>query len=73
MKATLRFNLENPEDESAHNLCLKALELAYVISEMDNWLRGEIKYCDKNDYQVVRDKLNEFMVGHSVDINELLR
>jgi hypothetical protein len=73
MKAILRFNLEDPVDESRHNLCLKALELALVLNEMDNWLRGEIKYCDKNDYQVVRDKLHEFMVGHSIDLGELLQ
>lgn len=73
MVATLTFNMEDPDDESAHKLCLKALELALVLSEMDNWLRNEIKYCDKNDYQAVRDKLCEFMVGHTVDLGELLR
>ncbi len=31
------------------------------MSEMDEWLRQQIKYKDKNEFQPVRDKLYEIL------------
>jgi hypothetical protein len=62
MRATLSFTL--PEEREEFELASKAGHLDYVIGELDNFLRGKIKYGQHSAeveaiYQEVRDKLWE--------------
>jgi hypothetical protein len=62
MKSTLVFNL--PEDREEFEHAIKAIQYLSIIDEMDNYLRGKIKYgelpeAQENIYQEIRDKLWE--------------
>jgi hypothetical protein len=59
-------------DEQEINRAIKSLSMALCLSDFDNFLRNEIKYSDKEEYQPVRDKLFEIMNEHSIKINEIL-
>lgn len=64
MKASLHFKL--PEERADLDDAVNAQKFKSVISELDNWLRGKIKYEDlpeqeSNAYQKARDKIHEFL------------
>lgn len=72
MKAILEFDLDNSEDASSFDIILEARKYQTVLWDIDQWLRGEIKY--KNDlsedvrdaYQGVRDKIYEMIAESDI-------
>ncbi len=50
MKATLKFKL--PEEQHEFMIASKAASLAYVISELDSFLRSKAKYEGKNKLEI---------------------
>lgn len=64
MKAILKFDL--PEDRENYNHCNKAIDYYSALWDLDQWLRSEIKHQDKDELQVVRDKLYEVMEDNDV-------
>ena len=80
MKAILEFDLNEPEDVTAHKRAVKALDLALVIWDMDQYLRAQTKYAPDDmsqevydAFQNVRDKLHEIKDDYNVSIDELLK
>ncbi len=78
MKATLEFNLDEPVDEAAHMRAIKATDMAVVLWDMDQYLRGLIKYGELDGpvdeaLQEARDKLHQLMSERVVDLDELLK
>jgi hypothetical protein len=67
MKAILEFNL--PEDNQEFELHTKALKMYSTLWEFDQWLRSEIKYNGKEQYEPVREKLREFMNDNRIDFD----
>lgn len=78
MKAILEFNLDEPVDEAAHMRAIKATDMAVVLWDMDQYLRGLIKYGELDEsvdkaLQEARDKLHQLMNERVVDLDELLK
>lgn len=77
-KAILEFDLNEPDDVTTHKRVMKALDMAIVLWDMDQYLRAQIKYNDNltsEAYDVLdktREQLREFMNQHNVDLDELL-
>jgi len=71
MKAILEFNL--PEDRVDHYHAINGANYSFILSDLDQWLRGIIKY-NSDDYSkkeiekfiATRDKLNNLMEDYSV-------
>ena len=55
MKAILEFNL--PEDQERFDFANNGFNYYMALSEMDQWLRSEYKYNDKEEMYAVRQKL----------------
>ena len=55
MKATLEFNL--PEDQERFDFANNGFNYYMALSEMDQWLRSEYKYNEKEEMYAVRQKL----------------
>jgi hypothetical protein len=77
MKATLEFDLDQGQDKTAHLRCVKALSMAVTWCDMDQYLRGLIKYGELDDItykalEETREKLREIMSENSIDLDELL-
>ena len=49
MKATLEFDLDEGQDKTAHLRCVKAVNMAIALWDMDQYLRGLIKYGELDD------------------------
>lgn len=58
MKATLRFNLDDPDDARAHMRCVKATDMALVIWDIMHRMRK-----DCIDVAVMQNKSSEYMEG----------
>jgi len=62
MKTIIEFNL--PEDREEYELAINAGKIQTLIDDLDNYLRGQIKYnedltdwqCDT--YESIREKLH---------------
>ena len=67
MKATLEFNL--PEDNQEFQLHTKATKMYSTLWDFDIWLRSEIKYNDKEQYEPVRKRLQEIMADNRIDFD----
>ena len=66
MKAILEFNL--PEDKENFEFATNGFNYYMALSEMDQWLRSEYKYNDKEEMYAVREKLNYFISENNVQI-----
>jgi hypothetical protein len=77
MKAILEFNLDEHDDKVAHLRAVKALDMALVLWDIDQYLRGLIKHGDLDDkvydaLDATRDKLYEFMNQRDITIDSIL-
>jgi hypothetical protein len=66
MKATLEYNL--PEDRDDFNYATNGFNYYMALVEMDQWLRSEYKYNDKEEMYEVREKLREIILENNVKI-----
>ena len=67
MKATLEFNL--PEDRDDFNYANNGFNYYMALVEMDEWLRAEYKYNDKEEMYEVRNKLREIILENNVKLD----
>ena len=77
MKAILEFNLDEHDDRVSHLRAVKALDMALVLWDIDQYLRGLIKHGDLDDkvydaLDATRDKLYEFMNQRDITIDSIL-
>ena len=67
MKATLEYNL--PEDRDDFNYATNGFNYYMALVEMDEWLRSEYKYNDKEEMYEVRNKLREIILENNVKLD----
>jgi len=73
MKATLEFNLDEPEDRMAHLRCVKSTDMAIVLFDIIYNLRKEIENVDADEkLDLFYDKLNAIMEEQGINIDELI-
>ena len=67
MKAKLIFNL--PEEQEDFNHANNGFNYYMALVEMDQWLRAEYKYNDKEEMYEVREKLREIIFENNVKLD----
>jgi len=72
MKAILEFNL--PEDNVEHLTAIQAPDWKFVVSEIDEYLRSQIKYSNLSDevskaLQLTRDEMGKLCTDNNLDIH----
>ena len=81
MKATLSYNLNDPDDRMAHLRAVKSLDMASALFEITRNLKKQVerKYEDDiTEYdsfdviQEVFDRIYEILGENNIDINELI-
>ena len=77
MKASLTFDLDSPEDISAHMRCTKALDLALCLNEFNTQLLSQLKYDELSGKEkILLSKVNELlqdtMKDYGIDLDILL-
>jgi ribosomal protein L14 len=69
MKATLQFNLDNPDDEMAHMRCVKAKDMALAIWDIQQLLREWMKRKDGSYIRFDEAQSAICLIIESYDIN----
>ena len=69
MKATLEFDLYNEEDRDNYKLINMANSFYLILWEFDQYLRSQYKYEDDEKAWDYRQKLNEVMTDHGVNLD----
>lgn len=79
-KATLKYDLTDPDDAMAHKRAVKSLDLALALWEIThNTKKGlewsmEGKEMDKYDaLEMVFEKIFEIISDHNVDLDDLIQ
>ena len=78
MKATLTFNLDDPDDKMAHDRCVKALDMAIALHQICS-IRKSIEYkieSKKLDgYETLHEileEINENLIDNGIFIDKLI-
>lgn len=50
---------------------MKATKYLIALWDLDQWLRSEIKYQAKEEYQPVRDELYNILQNNGISLDEL--
>ena len=76
MKATIEFNL--PEEDNDFRRYAAADDMASVLWDIDQWLRGKIKYPPEDikdgayeAYDETREELSRLMGEHDVNLDRI--
>lgn len=72
MEAILKFNL--PEDSEEFAVASRAQDLYFVIYDLDQYLRSELKYKELDEvtykaYENIRDKLYDILEYHGCSLD----
>ena len=70
MKAVLRFDLSDPDDELEYKRCNAASNAFRALSDIREWFRQQEKYHDK-DYHEARTAISEVLEDNCIDLDEL--
>ncbi len=78
MKASFTFDLDLPEDKTAHLRCTKALDLVFCLESIENNLYKRLKYDDMTSKEKallfnMSKFLEETMQEYGIDLDELNR
>jgi hypothetical protein len=75
MKANLIFNLDDYDDNFAHRRCMKALEMALAINEIEMVLRNQLKKSEDEktiDGLILQGKIQTILDRHDINVNLLI-
>ncbi len=81
MKAVLEFDLEDFHDREAHLRCMKSIDLALVISDIQSRLRKDIEWeieKSKNEIEPgevlnkTLEKIGEYLHTRGIIIDDLI-
>jgi hypothetical protein len=81
MKATLSYNLNDPDDRMAHMRAVKSLDMASALFEITQNLRKKVirrfedddkEYDEFDGIQEVFDRIHEILEDNNIDIDELI-
>ena len=75
MKANLIFNLDDYDDNFAHRRCMKALEMALAINEIEMVLRNQLKRSEDEktiDGLILQGKIQTILDRHDINVNLLI-
>jgi len=82
MKATLKFDLDNPDDVISHQRCVKALDMACVLFEVTANLKSKLEHRfeaqpqDRNEFDgldEVFSEIGKLLDEHNLNIDELIQ
>jgi len=80
MKAILEFDLNEPDDVTAHKRAVKSLDMAIALWDIEQYLRSHTKYAPDSMPQEAydalekaREKFYEILNDHNIGMDEILK
>ena len=65
-----RYTVSTSDKNEALQI-MKATSYLIALWDLDQWLRSEIKYSGKEEYQPVRDELYNILQNNGISLDEL--
>ena len=65
-----RYTVSTSDKNEALQI-MKATTYIIALWDLDQWLRSEIKYSGKEEYQPVRDELYNILQNNGISLDEL--
>ncbi len=79
MKATLEFNLNEPEDVMAHKRCVKSVDMAIALHEISTQLIEKLKHIEElapdtelNLIDFIADEISFSLQSNGIILEELI-
>lgn len=75
MKAVLKFDCSDPEEEKALKRCMKSFDMASVLFEITYNLQKKFEYdeeMDDNTIVKIFDEIYNILDGHNILIDDLI-
>jgi len=66
MKALLRFDLDDPDEERQHRYALAGREALIALEAIDQHIRGRLKHGDPSDLERIGLKEIQAMIPHEL-------
>jgi hypothetical protein len=79
MEAILKFNLDDPDDRTAHLRAIKSLDLSLALLDIKNELRSNVKHFPDSEpeeaykaYSKIQDEVHDILSRYSIDLDDLV-
>ena len=79
MKATLQFNLDNPDDKIEHMRCVKATDMALMLWDIKQKIRSKLKYSEDlsedelYQWEVMQDEFYSIADDYGINLDLLIQ
>lgn len=75
MIATLKFNLDDPNDEAAHHRCIKARDMAFCLYRIQNEV-AKVADTSENgltvNYEDIHCAIMDALTEYQIDLDDLI-
>ena len=74
MQAELKFNLDEPDDIQAHFRCVKALDMALCLWDLDRFIANKNAYSENPDISIeeLRTEFNALLEKYDLSFESLI-
>jgi hypothetical protein len=74
MTAELKFNLDESDDIQAHLRCVKALDMALCLWELNRWIINKDSYSESPDVSIedLQREFNDLLLKHDLSFESLI-
>jgi hypothetical protein len=74
MQAELKFNLDESDDIQAHFRCIKALDMALCLWDLNNFIRNKDAYSESPDISIedLRTEFNDLLEKYDLSFDNLI-
>jgi hypothetical protein len=79
MKANLKFDLDNPDDRVEHMRCVKATDMALMLSDIKQKIRSKLKYSEDlsedelHQWEVMQDEFYSIADDYGINLDLLIQ
>ena len=79
MKATLEFDLDNPDDKMEHMRCVKATDMALMLWDIKQKIRSKLKYSNDlsedelHQWEVMQDEFYSIADDYGINLDLLIQ
>ena len=79
MKATLEFDLDNPDDKMEHMRCVKATDMALMLWDIKQKIRSKLKYSNDlsedelYQWEVMQDEFYSIADDYGINLDLLIQ
>lgn len=78
MKATLTFNLTDPDERDEFSRMMKATNLCSCLFDFKEYLRKKLKHKDLSDkdyviIEKIQEDFNELMIDNNINLDEIYK